>query len=166
MIYLGADHGGFDLKEKVKKWLPEWGETFEDLGNREYDEKDDYPQFAIAVAKKVVEAEKQGISFPQPWQDRPKGILICRSAIGMVIAANKVAGAKAGACYDERMAMLSREHNDTNILALSADLLNEERVKNILKTWLSTEFSKEDRHSRRIGQIREYEEKIQNQNDK
>ena len=145
MIYLGADHGGFDLKEKIKKWLTEWGYQWEDLGNKEYKENDDYPQYAFSVASKV--AENGGA----------RGVLICRSAVGMVIAANKVKGTKAVACYDAGMARLSREHNDTNILALSADLSDEEQVKEILKTWLTMEFSGEERHVRRLEQIEKFE---------
>lgn len=158
MIYLGADHGGFKLKERVKHWLTEWGFEFEDLGNKVYDKDDDYPEYAFAVARKVAEGEKDS-GFPKPWQERSKGILICRSAVGMVVAANKVKGVKAGACYDTTMARLSREHNDTNILALSADLSSEETIKDVLKTWLQTEFSGEQRHKRRLGKIEEYEGK-------
>ncbi|OGG17566.1 hypothetical protein A3D05_06120 [Candidatus Gottesmanbacteria bacterium RIFCSPHIGHO2_02_FULL_40_24] len=166
MIFLGADHGGYHLKEKLKKWLKEWELVYEDLGNTDFDKDDDYPRYAFAVAESVANEEKKGKEYPYPWNKRPKGILICRSAIGMVIAANKIKGAKAGAAYNERMAKLSREHNDANILALSEDLVDEILIIRILKTWLDTEFSGEDRHKRRIRQIGEYEVKIQNSNDK
>lgn len=155
MIYLGADHGGFQLKEKVKKWLEEWGEKYEDLGNKIFDNEDDYPEYALAVAEKVGTEERQGKKYPFPWKDRPKGILICRSAVGMVIAANKVQGAKAAALYDERMARFCREHNDANIIALSGDNLNDIIAKRIIKIWLDIEFSGEERHKRRVGMIEE-----------
>lgn len=157
MIYIGADHGGFKLKEKVKEWLSEWGYEYQDLGNRSYDKHDDYPQYAIAVAEKVAHDEGAGKVYPQPWKDRSKGILICRSSAGMVIAANKVKGAKAVSIFDEQAAIHSREHNDTNIIAISGDNINKEQVKKILEVWLQTEFSGEERHKRRIKQIEEYE---------
>ena len=149
MIYLGADHGGYHLKEKVKQWLTEWGEKYEDYGNREYDENDDYPKYAFEVAKKVAEND----------QDGAKGILLCRSAVGMVIAANKIKGARGAAVYDEQMARLSREHNNANIIGLSGDRLNEEEAKQIIRVFLETKFSEEERHRRRVVQIKDYEEK-------
>lgn len=157
MIYLGSDHGGFNLKEKVKMWLEEWGESYADLGNKIFDKEDDYPEYALAVGQKVAKDES-GIRFPFAWRDRSKGILICRSAVGMVIAANKVKGIKAAAIYDERMARLCREHNDANIIALSGDSLNEIIAKRIIRIWLDIEFSGEDRHKRRIEAIKDFEE--------
>jgi ribose 5-phosphate isomerase B len=158
MIYLGSDHGGFNLKEKIKKWLTQWGYAWEDMGNTFYDKDDDYPKFAFLVAKKVVEEEKNtGKVYPTPWKDRPKGILCCRSAAGMVIAANKVKGARAVVCFDPSYVRHSRLHNDSNILALGADWLDDLQVKKIIKTWLETEFSGEARHVKRLGQISAYE---------
>ena len=156
MIYLGADHGGFDLKEKIKRWLNFWGYNYEDLGNTIYDKDDDFPQFAYTVAKKVTEEEKHK-SHPAPWKDRPKGVLTCRSAAGMVIGANKIIGARAVTAHDSRSAKKSRLHNDANILALSGDWLEDYQAKKILKTWLDTEFSGEERHMRRIKAIEEME---------
>ena len=149
MIYLGSDHGGYELKQKIMTWLAEWGKTYEDLGNKNYDENDDYPEFAIAVAQKVAENQNEQV----------KGILICRSAVGMVIAANKIKGARGAAVYDEQMARLSREHNNANIIGLSGDRVNEEEAKQIIRVFLETKFSEEERHRRRVGQIKDYEEK-------
>lgn len=146
MIYLGADHGGFELKEKVKKWLEEWNYRYRDMGNEKNEENDDYPQFAFRVAEHVAEDDEKN-----------KGILICRSAVGMVIAANKVNGVRAAAVYDEKMAVKSREHNNSNVIALSGDNLSEDEAKKILKIWLETPFSSEDRHQRRVEQIKEFE---------
>ena len=157
MIYLGADHGGYELKHKIKMWLEEWKEKYEDLGNKENDGEDDYPQFAFAVAQKVAMEEINGREYPFPWKDRPKGILICRSAVGMVVAANKVKGAKTGAIYDERMARLCREHNDVNIIALSGDNLSDTLAKRIIRIWLDIEFSGEPRHLRRVLAIKKFE---------
>lgn len=157
MIYLGSDHGGFDLKEKIKRWLNDWGYRCEDMGNTIYNQEDDYPRYAFVVAKKVADEEKKGLRYPAPWKDRPKGILCCRSAAGMVIAANKVRGARATAVFDVDYSKKTRLHNDSNILAIGADFLEELKIKKIIKAWLETEFTGEDRHIRRIGQISDYE---------
>lgn len=159
MIYIGSDHGGFDLKEKIKKWLKLWGYLVEDMGNTMYDKEDDYPQFAYEVAQRVSDDERKGIAYPYPWKDRSKGILCCRSAAGMIIAANKVPGARAALAFDTVTARHCREHNDVNILAFSGDFLEEYQAKKILKTWLETEFSGEERHVRRLKQIETYESK-------
>ncbi len=156
MIYLGADHGGFDLKEKIKKWLTKWGFAWEDLGNTLYEIEDDYPFFAGNVARKVAEEEK-GNKYPKQWRDRSKGIITCRSAAGMVITANKVKGARCATAFDSRSAKHCRLHNDANILALSGDWLDEYQAKKILKIWLDTEFSGEERHIRRLKEIEEFE---------
>ncbi len=157
MIYLGSDHGGFDLKEKIKKWLTGWEIAWEDLGNTVYESEDDYPNFAFLVAQKVAKGEKEGKVYPVPWAKRDRGILACRSAAGMVIAANKVPGARCSLAFDTRSAQHSRLHNDANILALSGDWLEEYQAKKILKTWLETEFSGEARHVRRLQLISKFE---------
>ena len=160
MIYLGSDHGGFDLKEKIKRWLTLWEYAWEDMGNTYYDQEDDYPQFAFAVAEKIVEEEEKGKKFPVPWKDRPKGIVCCRSSAGIVIAANKVIGARAAVSNSVRSAKHNRSHNDVNILALSGDWLEDYQAKKVIKVWLETEFSGEERHVRRLKQIEEYEKQI------
>ena len=142
---MGADHGGFALKERVKEWLTEWGYAWEDLGNTEHREDDDYPQFAFAVGENVGR------------QEDARGILGCRSAGGMVIAANKAKGARAVNVHDVKSAVHARENNNANIAVLSGDWLEEEEAKKILKTFLKTEFTGEERHKRRIKQIEEYE---------
>ena len=143
MIFLGTDHGGFELKEKVKKWLEEWKEEYSDLGNKEYDKEDDYPDYALAVSRQVAKGGK--------------GILFCRSAAGMVIAANKIAGVRAISAFDEESAQHSREHNDANVLVLSGDWLDDEKAEKIIQTWLNTEFTQEERHVRRLNKIKEIE---------
>ena len=148
MIYLGSDHGGFKLKQQIKKWLSEWGYGYQDLGNSEFDEVDDYPQYALQVATKVAENEPEN-----------KGVLVCRSAVGMVIAANKIKGARAAAVYDEEMGRLVREHNNANIIGLSGDRLSAEEAKKILKKFLETDFSQDERHRRRVKMIGEFEGK-------
>ncbi len=144
MLYIGADHAGFYLKRELKKYLAELGYEFEDLGNKELDPQDDYPDFALTVGKKVVETEG-------------KGILICATGLGMAIAANKITGIRAAVCWNDFTALQSREHNDTNILCLAGKALDTETAKKITRVWLETEFSGEERHRRRLGKIGEME---------
>ncbi len=148
-VYLGADHGGFELKQKIKAWIGEWGYEIEDLGANALDPEDDYPDFAFPVAKGVGAQDDRTLS----WPDRAKGIVVCRSAAGAIIAANKVAGVRAVAVFNEESAKHSREHNDANVLGLSGDWLTDEQAKSIVKTWLTTEYSHEPRHERRIQKI-------------
>lgn len=157
MIYIGCDHGGFELKEKIKKMLLAWGEKFEDVGNKVNDPNDDYPQYAIAVAEKTAQDEAMGKKFPYPWKNRLKGIIVCRSGGGVVIAGNKVRGARVVACYDAKQALHARLHNDANVIALSGDWLTDDQIEPILKAFLETEFSGDERHIRRLKQIEEYE---------
>lgn len=147
MIYLGADHGGFALKDQLKIWLTEWGLLFADLGATTLDPEDDYPDFAFAVAQAVAKAPAEH-----------KGILACRSAAGVIIAANKVKGIRAVAPATELAARHSREHNNTNVLGLSGDWLTLTDAQNVLRTWLQTPFSGEARHQRRIEKISQFEQ--------
>ncbi len=151
-IIIGADHGGYDLKEKIKRFLTKKGLEFEDAGALSMDPQDDYTDFAIKVAKKVGQAETR-----KEFQEDIKGLLLCRTAAGMVIAANKIKGARAVAAFDEASAKHSREHNASNILALSGDWLNEEKAKKVLEAWIETPFSREERHVRRLKKITKIE---------
>lgn len=144
MIYLGADHAGFKLKEEIKKYLQEIGQDFEDLGNKELEPKDDYPDFAKLVAEKVVETGE-------------KGTLICGSGGGMCLAANKVKGIRAVAVWDDFSARQSRVHLNANILCLGGRTTDIETAKKIVKTWLETDFTKEERHVRRLNKINQLE---------
>lgn len=144
MIYLGADHAGFILKEEAKRILQEAGYQYEDLGNFELDKQDDYPDFALAVVNKM--------------ESNDKGILICGSGAGMCITANKIKGIRAVNCVDEFMAQQSRQHNNANVLCLGGQIVDPEKAEKIIKIWLITEFSQEERHIRRINKIKEIEE--------
>lgn len=144
MIYLGADHQGWRLKEKIKGWLSEDNYQWEDLGNKEYQEDDDYPDWAKKVGERVV-------------KEKGKGILICGSGMGMSIAANKVKGVRAGLCTNEKQCRLAREDTEINILCLAAEIVSEEENKRILEVFLETVFSPTERHMRRINKIRKYE---------
>ena len=144
MIYIGADHAGFALKEIVKKYLNRIGRAFMDLGATELDERDDYPEFARKVARAAV-------------IDEGKGILICGSGVGMCIVANKVAGARAANAESEKIARISREHNDANILCLGGRTIAPQKAKKIIKAWLSASFKEVQRHKRRIKEIKNLE---------
>lgn len=162
MIYLGADHGGFDLKEKIKEWLTENHFKWEDLGSISFDPGDDYPEIAFKVAEKVADEEKRLGERQEvrdkSWKDEPKGILLCRSAAGMVIAANKVKGIRAVSAFDTESSKHAREHNNSNILSLSGDRLSDPDAFTILQVWLVTDFSNHERHVRRLKEIEKYEE--------
>lgn len=146
MIAIGCDHGGYKLKEEIKKYLEEKEIEYKDLGCIN-EERVDYPNIAQEVAKEV-QAKKC-----------EKGILICRSGIGMCITANKFKGIRCVLCHDEFTAKYSRLHNDGNILAIGADAVTENEAICILRMWLATEFEG-GRHKERIKLI----EKIEDEN--
>jgi ribose 5-phosphate isomerase B len=141
MLYIGADHRGYNLKKEIKKFLEEKKIKFNDLGNLEHDQNDDYPDFAKKVALKI-SADKKN-----------KGILICGSGVGMSIAANKVKGVRAGLCLSGYMAKEARKAIDINILCLAADLTDFITAKTIIGDWLGTNFKQEERYLRRIKKI-------------
>ncbi|MGH9803527.1 MAG: ribose 5-phosphate isomerase B [Candidatus Acidiferrales bacterium] len=138
-VALGADHGGYELKEFLKQFLLDSGYEVRDLGT---DSKAavDYPDFAAAVARAVAAGEA--------W----RGIVVDAAGIGSAMAANKVPGARAALCYDSTTARNSREHNDANVLTLGARLLAPETAREIVALWLETPFAG-GRHQRRIDKI-------------
>ena len=152
-VVIGADHGGYRLKEELKPFLQQLGYAVEDVGTNS-EESVDYPDYAIKVAEKVGNSGSLG-SFQPAF-----GILVCRSAAGMMIAANKVKGVRAVATFDETSARHSKEHNAANVLGLSGDWTTAEQAKKIVKVWLETPFSQEERHARRIQKIAEFEKKV------
>ncbi len=153
MIYLGADHGGFAMKEKLKSWLTQQGQEWQDMGAAYLDHDDDYPVFAAKVAQAVGSGHL-----------KDRGVLLCRSGGGMVIAANKFPNVRAVSCIDETMAAHGREHNNANVIVLSADFVPELRIYHILETFLATPFSQHRRHERRLAQIAEFERQWGSQN--
>lgn len=142
MIYLGADHRGYNLKEEIKKFLAEKKYKFEDLGNFAYNPNDDYTDFAKLVAQKVSEKPEEN-----------KGILICGSGVGVDITANKFHGVRSALADDAETAKRSREHDDTNVLSLPADEVNFETAEKIITAWLETPFSNGEKYKRRIDKI-------------
>ena len=147
-IYIGADHAGFALKEKLKSYLERNGFDYEDLSPKLI-EGDDYPDVAFLLGKKVV-ADKSGES---------KGVLVCGGGNGMSIAANKVSGVRAAEAFDVKTARLSRTDNDANIISLGSWDVSSWSAKRILKIWLNTNFSGEERHRRRLRKISDFERK-------
>jgi ribose 5-phosphate isomerase B len=145
IVALGADHGGFELKEQLKDYLKEWGYTPLDLGTSSAAAVD-YPDFAEAVGNAVARGEA--------W----RGVVIDSAGIGSSIAANKVPGVRAALCYDRATARNSREHNDANLLSLGARLIPAETAREILAVWLETAFAG-GRHQRRVDKIRGIEER-------
>lgn len=143
MIALGSDHVGIELKRVIIQYFNEKNIEFKDIGAFS-EERTDYPIFAEKVAKSVVNGECE------------KGIIFCGTGIGISIAANKVNGIRAVVCSDCYSAKLSKEHNNTNILALGSRVVGIELAKLIVDTWLETEFEG-GRHQRRIEQISKIE---------
>jgi ribose 5-phosphate isomerase B len=141
MVYLGADHAGFKLKEAIKKYLLSTENVAEDLGNLKFDENDDYPDYGARVAERVSKSP-----------NRHKGILVCGSAEGMGMVANKFRGVRAAVVYNEETAKLSREHNDANVLSISGRGLSDNKAKRIVKVWLEARFAG-GRHRRRLRKI-------------
>ncbi len=139
MVAIGSDHGGFALKEVLKPYLSELGYSITDCGTNSK-EAVDYPDFALAVA--------QMVSTGKAW----RGIMIDGAGIGSCMVANKVPGVRAALAYDLSSANNSREHNDANVLTLGAGLIGENLAKQIVKTWLSTEFGG-GRHQPRVNKI-------------
>jgi RpiB/LacA/LacB family sugar-phosphate isomerase len=145
-IALGADHGGYKMKEMLAAHLVKAGYQVIDCGTNST-ESVDYPDFAFAVAEKV--------SLGYAW----RGIVIDGAGIGSCITANKVPGVRAAMCYDYATAVNSREHNDANVLTLGAGLLGDNLVRQIVDTWLATEFGG-GRHARRVDKIIAIENKF------
>jgi len=147
MLYLGADHRGYYLKEAIKEFLKSRKVEFEDLGNAQYDKDDDYPDYAELLAKEVLKNEKEN-----------KGILICGTGVGMSIVANKFKGIRAGLCLSGYLAKRAKEEDDINVLCLAADITDEKTSQTIIKDWLKTSFFSEKRHQRRLEKIKKVEE--------
>ena len=140
MIALGSDHGGFDLKEVVKEHLQKRGFEVKDFGTYNK-ESCDYPEFGRAAAEAVASGECE------------KGIVICTTGIGISIVANKVKGVRCALCSETTSARLTREHNDANMLAMGGGLVGDLLALEIVDTFLDTEFSNMEKHSRRISKI-------------
>lgn len=139
-IALAADHRGHEMKERVAVLLNEQGHEILDMGTNS-SKSCDYPDTGYKAAKAVADNVAE------------RGITLCGTGIGMSIVANKVKGVRAAICHDELAAQMSRRHNSANVLCLATDMLGEEMMRRIVKTWLDTEFEGGGRHERRIKKI-------------
>ena len=140
-VAIGADHAGFPLKEELAEILRKAGHEVEDLGAHQYDSHDDYPDFALAVARTVAAGGAR------------RGIVVCGSGVGASVAGNKVKGVRAALCHDTYSARQGVEHDDLNVLCLGGRIIGIELAKEIVKAYLEAEFSGEERHQRRLSKI-------------
>ena len=140
-IAIGADHAGFQLKEELTQAIRAAGHVVNDLGACEYNAADDYPDFALAVARTVVAGEAE------------RGFVICGSGVGASVAANKVRGARAAVCHDSYSARQGVEHEDLNVLCLGARVIGVELAREVIWAYLGARFSQEERHQRRLSKI-------------
>ena len=143
-IAIGADHGGFILKERLLGCLAGIGHEVIDFGT-DTEQSCDYPDYAHAVAEAVIERRAD------------RGLLICTTGIGMAMAANKISGIRAAPALSQDEVRLTREHNDANVLTLGAKYLDERRAMELIRTFLETKFSGGERHTRRIAKIAQLE---------
>ncbi|MGA2069357.1 MAG: ribose 5-phosphate isomerase B [Thermoguttaceae bacterium] len=146
-IAVGTDHRGYPIRARIIDLLQRLGHEVDDVGAYS-DEAVDYPDIAARVARKVSRGEVA------------RGILICGTGLGMSITANKFPGVRAAPCHDDLTAEMSRRHNDSNILCLSADLLGERLIDRMIELWLTTPFEG-GRHARRIAKITELEQEVE-----
>ncbi len=144
-IFIASDHGGFYLKEEIKSFLISLGYSVEDVGNKNFEKNDDYPDFVFPLAE-AVSTSKGGF-----------GVVIGRSGIGEAIVANKVKGVHAAVCTNLKMAQKAREHNNANIISLGADYVGSTTAKRMVDVFLNTRFSQAQRHKRRVKKIKKYE---------
>lgn len=144
-IYLGTDHAGFALKEHIKNFLLKGGYDVSDMGALVFDKSDDYPDL---IAKAAIQVAKHKGSF---------GIVFGKSGAGECVVANKIKGIRAVLCFQKENVLLARQHNDANILSLGGGFISNETAEILVKTFLTTPFSDEERHKRRIAKITEIE---------
>lgn len=146
MIYIGADHRGFEMKATINRWMKGRGYEFEDVGAFDYDHGDDYADFAIEVAQRVAQSP-----------DKNMGIVLCGSGVGVEVAANKVRRVRCGLGFEADQVYAARKDDNINVLALAADNVTEEEALKLVERFLETEFVKSERYLRRIEKIARYE---------
>ncbi|MCL4404092.1 RpiB/LacA/LacB family sugar-phosphate isomerase [Patescibacteria group bacterium] len=152
LIYIGSDHQGFALKEKIKLFLSARGYSVVDLGAKAYEEGDNYPEYAAAVARRVSEEFETA-----------RGILICGSGVGVDVVANKFRRVRSALCASPDQAFDSRNDDDANVLAMGANYLDDATAHKIVITWLQTPFSGEARYRKRLEEVANLEERMLNQ---
>ncbi len=149
VIYIGADHRGFKLKESIRDFLKNKGYEVVDMGNADYDQNDDYVDFAKKVGKKVsLDPEKS------------RGILICGSGVGMDVSANKFRGVRSVLAISSDQVYASRQDDNVNVLSLAASFINEVDAQKMVNVFLETPFSTEERYQRRLDKIAQIENEL------
>lgn len=143
-IYIGADHRGFELKEQMRNWLSQWGYQWEDLGAYELNPEDDYTLYAEKVGSLVAKEDA-------------RGILLCGSGVGVEVAANKIDGVRASIGKSKEQVRAGRNDDNMNILVIAADYTKEEEAKEMVRTFLETDFAGKERFKRRLSDIRKIE---------
>lgn len=144
-VFIGADHRGFEMKKTLLTWLSDQGHHIVDCGNVDYNPEDDFPDFAFAVAQQVAQDPDS------------RGIVICGSGVGVNMAANKIDNIRASTALNPEEVRHGREHDDMNILALSADYQTLDEAIEMIKVFLSAQFEAAERFIRRINKIHQYE---------
>jgi len=140
MIYLGSDHRGFELKEKLKRWLKDKRYEFEDLGNSVFDQEDDFPDFAVRVTKKL-------------GKTKDAGILFCGSGVGMDIAANRFSKVRCGLGFNSQQIRIAKRDDNINCISIPADFVSENEARAIIEMFLETQFANTEKYLRRIRKI-------------
>jgi len=147
-VGIAADHGGFEMKEQLKKLLADAGHEVVDFGNRTFDGNDDYPDFAIPLARAVEGGKVE------------RGVLICGSGVGACVAANKVHGVRAGLCHDDYSARQGVEDDDMNVLCLGGRTTGIAVAWDCVKSFLGARFSGAERHRRRLAKVATLDESL------
>jgi RpiB/LacA/LacB family sugar-phosphate isomerase len=145
-LVIGADHAGFELKQRIGKHLRDQGHPVIDVGTNSTDPVD-YPDYAEAVARVILAGRAE------------RGVLICGSGVGASVAANKIPGIRAGLCHDTYSAHQGVEHDDINVLVLGARVIGHELARELVNHFLPARFSGEERHGRRVGKIKALEQR-------
>lgn len=144
MIYIASDHGGFNLKQEITTYLSQLNLEYRDEGPYEYNATDNFPDFIVPLIKKIL------------INSENKGIIICKNGIGVSIIANRFKGIRCGLSFTAEHAQSGRTDDDTNVLALPAEYIGTDTALHIVKTWLNTEFTKEERFIKRLNEIEKY----------
>jgi ribose 5-phosphate isomerase B len=145
-IVIGADHAGYEMKQLVVEHLKQQGHKVADVGTHEPGKPDDYPDFALLVAKQIQSGESE------------RGILICGSGVGVSVAANKFHGIRASVCHDHYSAKQGVEHDDMNVLVLGSRVIGQNLAVDLVDGYLESKFSGEERHVRRLNKVKSFEE--------
>ena len=140
-VAVSGDHAGMDMKNTIAGWLRDWGHQVSDLGAHAYERDDDYPDIADAVAQAVAGGGAE------------RGIICCGSGVGANIAANKVPGVRASMCHDTYSAHQGVEHDDMNVLCIGGRVIGPEVAREVVRAFLSTQFTGEERHRRRLNKV-------------